>query len=82
MYAKCGDLVSGLQLFDEMPERNVVSWTAVIVGFVQHGSPLEALSLFSRMHKSGTKPEEFTFASVLHACFFPIALCLHTKFMA
>lgn len=39
MYAKCGDLSNGLQLFDEMPHKNVVSWSAVITGFVQHGCP-------------------------------------------
>lgn len=69
MYAKCGDLVNGLQLFDEMPEKNVVSWSAVIAGLVQHGRPSEALSLFNRMHRDGTtKPNEFTLVSALHAC--------------
>lgn len=71
MYVKCGDLNNGLQLFDEMPERNVVSWSAVITGFVQHGCPKEALSLFGRMHRDGTtKPNEFTFVSSLQACSF------------
>ncbi|CAL9031801.1 unnamed protein product [Prunus brigantina] len=69
MYAKCGDLSNGLQLFDEMPHKNVVSWSAVITGFVQHGCPKEALSLFGRMHQDGTtKPNEFTLVSALHAC--------------
>jgi pentatricopeptide repeat protein len=69
MYVKCGDLVNGLQLFDEMPEKNVVSWSAVIAGLVQHGCPNEALSLFCRMHHDGTtKPNEFTLVSALHAC--------------
>ncbi|KAG7012171.1 Pentatricopeptide repeat-containing protein, partial [Cucurbita argyrosperma subsp. argyrosperma] len=68
-YVKCGSLSCGLQLFDEMPERNVVSWSAVIAGFVQHGRPNEALSLFSRMHCDGTIiPNEFTLVSALHAC--------------
>ncbi|KAJ0104930.1 hypothetical protein Patl1_19328 [Pistacia atlantica] len=69
MYMKCGDLTSGLQLFDEMPQRNVVSWSAVVSGFVQHGCPQKALSLFKRMHLEGeTAPNGFTFVSVLHAC--------------
>ncbi|KAF3438377.1 hypothetical protein FNV43_RR21139 [Rhamnella rubrinervis] len=68
MYFKCGDLVNGLQLFEEMRSKNVVSWSAVITGFVQRGRPKEALSLFCRMHHDGrTKPNEFTLVSVLHA---------------
>ncbi|XP_057970887.1 putative pentatricopeptide repeat-containing protein At3g15130 [Malania oleifera] len=68
MYVKCGDLAGGLHLFEEMPKRNVVSWSAVIAGFVQHGNSEEALSLFSRMHRDGMRPNEFTFVSALSAC--------------
>ncbi|KAG6675897.1 hypothetical protein I3842_15G128800 [Carya illinoinensis] len=69
MYVKCGDLVNGLLLFEEMPEKNVVSWSAVMAGLVQHGCPKEALSLFCRMHRDGTtKPNEFTLVSTLQAC--------------
>lgn len=65
LYVKCGGLSYGLQLFDEMPERNVVSWSAIIAGFVQHGRPNEALSLFGRMHCDGTiMPNEFTLAGI------------------
>ncbi|KAK2983753.1 hypothetical protein RJ640_022695 [Escallonia rubra] len=72
MYAKCSHLPDALKLFDEMTHKNVVSWTAVIAGFVQKGHPVEALSLsmFRRMHVSGTKPNEFSFVSKLHACSF------------
>ncbi|KAK6794900.1 hypothetical protein RDI58_008353 [Solanum bulbocastanum] len=75
-YVKCGDTESGLKLFDEMTERNVVSWTALIAGFVQNGFPVEAFSLFTRMHRSGTKPNEFTFVSAIHACSFEDRLSL------
>ncbi|CAN4087868.1 unnamed protein product [Withania somnifera] len=75
-YVKCGDTENGLKLFDEMTQRNVVSWTALIAGFVQKGFPIEAFSLFSRMHQSGTKPNEFTFVSALHACSFEDRLSL------
>ncbi|KAK3010849.1 hypothetical protein RJ639_012005 [Escallonia herrerae] len=70
MYAKCSHLPDALKLFDEMTHKNVVSWTAIIAGFVQKGHPVEALSLFRRMHVSGTKPNEFSFVSGLHACSF------------
>ncbi|KAJ4834551.1 hypothetical protein Tsubulata_023713 [Turnera subulata] len=68
-YVKCGRLTDGLKVFDEMPERNVVSWSAIIAGFVQHGYPDRALSLFSGMHREGVvRPNEFTLVSALHAC--------------
>lgn len=68
VFLKCGDLSNGLQLFEEMPEKNVVSWSAVIAGLVQHGYPEKALLLFRQMQRNGTvKPNEFTLVSALHA---------------
>nr|GMD31152.1 pentatricopeptide repeat-containing protein At2g13600-like [Ipomoea batatas] len=75
-YVKCGDIGGGLKLFDDMPEKNIVSWTALIAGFVQKGFPVEAFSSFFRMHSSGIKPNEFTFVSALHACSFADSLSL------
>ncbi|TKY71272.1 Pentatricopeptide repeat-containing protein [Spatholobus suberectus] len=69
MYVKIGDLPSGLKMFDEMPQRNVVSWSAVMAGCIQNGCAWKALCLFSLMHHEGvTKPNEFTFVSALQAC--------------
>ncbi|KAF7827553.1 putative pentatricopeptide repeat-containing protein [Senna tora] len=69
MYAKSGDVLGGLKVFEEMPQKNVVSWSAVIAGFIQNGCASGALSLFSRMHREGmTKPNEFTLVSALQAC--------------
>ncbi|MED6218103.1 hypothetical protein PIB30_023818 [Stylosanthes scabra] len=69
MYVKIGDLPSARKVFDEMPHRNVVSWSAVMAGLVRDSYASEALSLFSRMHHEGlTKPNEFTFVSILQAC--------------
>ncbi|KAI4313601.1 hypothetical protein L6164_026565 [Bauhinia variegata] len=69
MYVKSGDLSGGLKVFEEMPEKNVVSWSAVIAGFVQNGCAEGALTLFSRMQCEGTtQPNEFTLVSALQAC--------------
>lgn len=68
-YVRCGDLDKARQLFDEMPQRNVVSWTAIISGFVQQGFAQKALSCFRDMSRDEiVRPNEFTFVSVLHAC--------------
>lgn len=46
MYSKCGQLQDARTLFDEIPQRNVVSWTSMITGYVQNNNAGGALSLF------------------------------------
>ncbi|XP_042490347.1 pentatricopeptide repeat-containing protein At1g33350-like [Macadamia integrifolia] len=45
----CLDLVAARQLFDEMGERNVVSWTAMISGYARLGQIGNAILLFEDM---------------------------------
>lgn len=68
MYCKCGDLEDAQKLFLEMPRKDVVTWNAMISGYAQHGAGLEALNLFDKMRKWGTKPDRVTFVAVLLAC--------------
>eukprot|EP01018_Ginkgo_biloba_P026305 Gb_39298 [translate_table: standard] len=68
MYDKCGSIESAHHVFDRMPRRNVVSWTAMIAAYASHGYGKEALSLFSQMETARTQPNHFTFASILPAC--------------
>ncbi|XP_011078866.1 putative pentatricopeptide repeat-containing protein At3g13770, mitochondrial [Sesamum indicum] len=68
LYVKCEVLSDARMVFDEMPVRNVVSWTAMISGYTKSGLYSEALSLFVEMLRSGTCPNEFTFATVLTSC--------------
>eukprot|EP01018_Ginkgo_biloba_P008630 Gb_28771 [translate_table: standard] len=68
MYAKCGSIENARQVFDKMPRQDVISWTAMIVGYAMHGHGKEALQLFKQMQQSGTKPDNVTFVGVLSAC--------------
>eukprot|EP01018_Ginkgo_biloba_P002746 Gb_11039 [translate_table: standard] len=68
MYAKCGSLVDAHRVFDEMPKRDVRSWSVLIAAYSRHGFAEEALTLFHQMQKTEIQPNEFTFASVLPAC--------------
>lgn len=68
MYAKCGSMDDASLVFNQMSERNVVSWTAIITGCAQHGRCREALEYFDQMKKQGIKPDKVTFTSVLSAC--------------
>ncbi|PKI55012.1 hypothetical protein CRG98_024612, partial [Punica granatum] len=67
MYAKCGDLTYARTLFDEMSQRNHVSWTALISGYAQHGCGDDCFLLFSAM-LGHFRPNEFAFTSVLSSC--------------
>lgn len=68
MYGKCGNLFDACRVFEETEDPNVVSWTAMIAVYQQHGSANEAIELFEKMLKHGIVPEYITFVSVLSAC--------------
>eukprot|EP01018_Ginkgo_biloba_P010080 Gb_35396 [translate_table: standard] len=68
MYAKCGSIENACKIFDNMLDRDVVSWTAMIVGYAQHGHGKEALQHFDQMQRVGVKPNHITFLGVLSAC--------------
>lgn len=67
-YAKCGDLNSASNLFDEMTMRDIASWNSLISGLAQGNQPEEALELFKRMKENGPLPNEVTCLGVLSAC--------------
>ncbi|CAL8165088.1 unnamed protein product [Prunus armeniaca] len=66
-YGRCNELQNAYRVFEEMPVRNVVSWTAIISGFAQEWQVDACLQLFSEMRHS-SKPNDFTYASILSAC--------------
>ncbi|KAL3720616.1 hypothetical protein ACJRO7_005435 [Eucalyptus globulus] len=68
MYAKCGEVRDARQMFDEMPERNVVSWSGMIYGYAQMGEDEEALVLFKQALLGDLDVNDFTFSSVLRVC--------------
>ncbi|OMP06987.1 hypothetical protein COLO4_07723 [Corchorus olitorius] len=68
MYVKCGCLEEARKVFDEMEERTVVSWSAMIQGLAMHGQAPDALRVFSMMIEMGVEPNGVTFIGLLHAC--------------
>eukprot|EP01018_Ginkgo_biloba_P005831 Gb_35190 [translate_table: standard] len=68
MYAKWCCIEISQRLFDKMPVRNVISWSAMIAGYAQNGYAHEALTLFDQMQQSNVKPNSITMVSVLLAC--------------
>lgn len=68
MYTKCGIVSDSQKVFDEIQHPDLVTWTALIDGYAQHGRGLEALGIFERMKRQGTNPDSVTYLSVLSAC--------------
>ncbi|WCJ41892.1 Tetratricopeptide repeat (TPR)-like superfamily protein [Euphorbia peplus] len=67
-YATLANLIFSRKVFDTMPHKNVVSWTAQMSGYVKNGCYHDALSLFSEMARAGVRANQFTYGSVLRAC--------------
>ncbi|KAH0717692.1 hypothetical protein KY285_013723 [Solanum tuberosum] len=67
-YTMSGDMVSARKIFDKLPERNVVSWTALLSGYSQNGDSQESLNVFVAMRREGVRANQFTYGSVLRAC--------------
>ncbi|XP_057842691.2 pentatricopeptide repeat-containing protein At4g21065-like [Cryptomeria japonica] len=68
MYGKCGSIQQAQVVFDTTRQRNVISWNAMIVGYVQNGMLDKALGLFKQVEITGVKPDCSTFSSILPAC--------------
>ncbi|CAI9289880.1 unnamed protein product [Lactuca saligna] len=67
MYTKTESISMAEKVFDEMPDRNVVSWTSMLTGYSLKGLHDQAIDLFLQMQTEGIKPNPFTFATVLGA---------------
>jgi pentatricopeptide repeat protein len=68
MNSKYNNLEDACNVFDKIPERNVVSWTAMIAGYTENGHGQEPLKLFSQMLQTGLKENQFTYENVLRPC--------------
>ncbi|KAL6614255.1 hypothetical protein ACP70R_036525 [Stipagrostis hirtigluma subsp. patula] len=67
-HARCGGLPQAQQLFDEMPRKSIVSWTALITGYGMHGHADIAINLFEKMVSEGIRPDNVVMVGLLSAC--------------
>lgn len=68
MYSKCKRLDESICFFNEMPEKNWVSWSALIAGCVQNNKFGDGLHLFKDMQKEGIGVSQSTYASIFRSC--------------
>ncbi|KAF7815553.1 pentatricopeptide repeat-containing protein [Senna tora] len=67
MYMKNEAVRDGRRVFDEMEERNVVSWTSLLAGYSSNGFNNHALELFCKMRVEGCMPNQYTVSTVIGA---------------
>ncbi|CAN6487315.1 unnamed protein product [Victoria cruziana] len=67
-YAKCGSIDNAIDVFERMPQRNVLSWSVIIQGLANNGQGRQAIAMFSRMQEENVKPNDVTFIGILSAC--------------
>ena len=68
MYAKCALFSIAEQVFDELPgARDIVSWTAIIAGYSEHGYSEKALKCFEQMKLEGISQDSIIFLYGLKA---------------
>ncbi|OVA15993.1 Pentatricopeptide repeat [Macleaya cordata] len=69
MYARFGGFVNALKLFEEIPNKDLVSWNSMIAVFSRRGNVKECFNIFCRMRSEmGMKPNEVTLISLLPVC--------------
>ncbi|XP_061356278.1 pentatricopeptide repeat-containing protein At3g16610-like [Gastrolobium bilobum] len=65
VYGKCGSGKACMKVFDEMDERNEVSWNAIITSFSFRGLYMDALDVFRLMIDAGMRPNSVTISTML-----------------
>ncbi|KAJ7560384.1 hypothetical protein O6H91_04G126900 [Diphasiastrum complanatum] len=68
VYGQSGNLRDACKIFNQLPQREVSLWNALIGLHTQHGRWREALQLFRKMQHDGVEPDKITFVNVLSAC--------------
>jgi pentatricopeptide repeat protein len=68
VYAKCGSMENARKVFDNLPKRNVVSWTTLMTGYVHNSQPEVAVQIFQKMLEVGAYPTNYTLGTALNAC--------------
>lgn len=68
MYSKCGDIENALKVFEELFERNLVSWNTIITGCAHNSRVLKSLALYKDMILTLLQPDEITYLGLLTAC--------------
>lgn len=68
-YSKSGDVKKARLVFEQMPLRDLASWSAMVAGYMYGGEWHSGLALFREMVvNEGLRPDKVTLGSVLSGC--------------
>ncbi|KAJ9170480.1 hypothetical protein P3X46_018585 [Hevea brasiliensis] len=65
MYSSCGDLSSACMVFQRLEGKDIVSWNTMISSYAQENFGTSAILTYLEMQRTGIRPDEFTFGSLL-----------------
>ncbi|XP_047947424.1 pentatricopeptide repeat-containing protein At4g30700 [Salvia hispanica] len=68
VYSRLNELELARGLFDELPEKPLASWNAMISGYAQNGATEKAIPLFQEMQELDIRPNPVTITTILSAC--------------
>lgn len=69
MYSKCGQVKNSESIFKSLPEKNLVTWNAMITGFAHNGNSSKVILFFEQLKmERNIEPDEITFLNILSAC--------------
>ncbi|XP_052173278.1 pentatricopeptide repeat-containing protein At2g33680-like [Diospyros lotus] len=71
LYVKFNSVDDAQRVFDEMLDRNTITWTSLINGYSQINDVNSVVRLAHCMHKSDQEFNEHTCSVILRACEFP-----------
>ncbi|CAJ1978845.1 unnamed protein product [Sphenostylis stenocarpa] len=68
MYGKCGSIDSSVKIFEEIMQKNIITWTTLITALGLNGYAYEAVMQFRNMELMGLKPDVLALRAVLSSC--------------
>ncbi|XP_076958802.1 pentatricopeptide repeat-containing protein At4g39530-like [Bidens hawaiensis] len=67
VYSKCSSLSDARQVFNDMSEKDIVVWNAMLFGYTQISENETALKLYKDLQISSQKPNEYTYVALVTA---------------
>ncbi|PWA65720.1 tetratricopeptide repeat (TPR)-like superfamily protein [Artemisia annua] len=67
MYARSGSMEDAQKAFEILLEKNLISYNAIVDGYVKNTSSDDAFKMFNKVEETQTGVDSFTFASLLSA---------------
>ncbi|KAF9592707.1 hypothetical protein IFM89_016939 [Coptis chinensis] len=68
MYAKCGAIEDFRKVFDDMPKRDLVTWTVIIYAYADSGNPNKAMLLYDSMMNTCIVLDKVAMVTIAYAC--------------